>query len=65
VDELTPESLGALFYLFEKATIIEGELLRINPLDQPGVEAYKNYLRGGLGSPRPRDQEYARKLREE
>jgi glucose-6-phosphate isomerase len=65
VDDITPESLGALFYLFEQATVIEGLLLRINPLDQPGVELYKRYLRGGLGSPDPVDQEYGRRLAEQ
>ncbi len=33
--------LGQLYYFFEKAVAISGYLLRVNPFDQPGVEAYK------------------------
>lgn len=41
--------LGALFYLLERATVLEGYLMAINPLDQPGVEDYKNFMFGLLG----------------
>ena len=34
-------SLGALFYLFEMATAIAGELYDVNAFDQPGVEMSK------------------------
>lgn len=44
VDALTASSLGALLYFFERAAGISGYLLRINPFDQPGVEAYKNNM---------------------
>ncbi|MDD5305744.1 MAG: glucose-6-phosphate isomerase [Deltaproteobacteria bacterium] len=33
--------LGALFFLFELATAVAGERLRINPFDQPDVESAK------------------------
>lgn len=42
-------ALGALFYLLEVATLAEGYLMQINPLDQPGVESYKNFMFGLLG----------------
>lgn len=41
VSELTPESLGALLFLFEVQTAIAGKLYNINAFDQPGVEAGK------------------------
>lgn len=47
--ERSPYCLGALFYLFEAATLAEGYLIRVNPLDQPGVESYKNFMFGLLG----------------
>jgi glucose-6-phosphate isomerase len=49
VEEVTPYTLGQLFMFFEIATVMEGKLLRVNPLDQPGVEAYKNFMFGLLG----------------
>lgn len=48
VDE---EHLGALIFLFELATVVEGRLMAVNPLDQPGVQAYKDFLTGLLGKP--------------
>lgn len=38
------ETLGQLLYFFEKAIAVSGYLLRVNPFDQPGVEAYKNNM---------------------
>jgi glucose-6-phosphate isomerase len=49
LEALTPYALGQLFMFFEIATVMEGKLLRVNPLDQPGVEAYKNFMFGLLG----------------
>jgi len=42
-------SLGQLFYLFEKAVAIKGYLLGVNPFNQPGVEAYKKKMFALLG----------------
>jgi glucose-6-phosphate isomerase len=42
-------TLGQLFYLFELATLAEGYLQDVNPLDQPGVEEYKKFMFGNLG----------------
>lgn len=41
LDRVTPESVGALLYLFEVQTAIAGDLYHVNPYDQPGVEAGK------------------------
>jgi glucose-6-phosphate isomerase len=42
--EVTPYSIGQLFYFFEKACGISGYMLGVNPFDQPGVEAYKKNM---------------------
>ncbi|MBI3098071.1 MAG: glucose-6-phosphate isomerase, partial [Planctomycetes bacterium] len=34
-------SIGALLYLFEMQTVFAGRLYRVDPFDQPGVEAGK------------------------
>lgn len=41
ISELSPESLGALLFLFEIQTAIAGKLYAVNAFDQPGVEAGK------------------------
>ncbi len=43
--------LGALFQLFEAATVIAGALYGIDPLDQPGVELGKRLTYGLMGRP--------------
>lgn len=45
------EHVGALIMFFEIATVIEAHLMKVNPLDQPGVQAYKDLLTGLLGKP--------------
>jgi len=47
--QLNEHTIGQFFYMFEVATVIEGYLLGINPLDQPGVEAYKKFMFANLG----------------
>lgn len=37
----SPSDVGALFFLWEFATVVAGHLLRINPFDQPNVESAK------------------------
>lgn len=49
LDRLTPEAVGGLLYLFEKAVAVGGRLLGVNPFDQPGVEAYKREMYRLLG----------------
>jgi len=43
-----PEHVGALFHLFQRATVFAGALYGIDPLDQPGVELSKRLTRAGL-----------------
>jgi glucose-6-phosphate isomerase len=49
--DLSTESLGELIYFFEHAVAVGGYLLRVNPFDQPGVEAYKKEMFKRLGKP--------------
>ncbi|MBN1757975.1 MAG: glucose-6-phosphate isomerase [Chitinispirillaceae bacterium] len=49
IEDRTPRSLGQLFYFFEKAIALSGYMLRVNPFDQPGVEAYKKNMFALLG----------------
>ena len=49
VDSRSEEALGQLIYFFEKAIALSGYLLRVNPFDQPGVEAYKKNMFALLG----------------
>lgn len=43
--------LGELIYFFEIACGISGNILGVNPFDQPGVEAYKTNMFALLGKP--------------
>ncbi|MBU6429594.1 MAG: glucose-6-phosphate isomerase, partial [Cyanobacteria bacterium REEB65] len=49
--EVNAYTLGQVCYLFELATVVEGYMAGINPLDQPGVEDYKKFMFGLLGRP--------------
>ncbi len=49
IDTLDEVNLGSLLYFFEVACGISGYMLEVNPFDQPGVEAYKNYMYALLG----------------
>ena len=49
IKDRSPRSLGQLFYFFEKAVALSGYMLRVNPFDQPGVEAYKKNMFALLG----------------
>jgi glucose-6-phosphate isomerase len=62
LSKLDVESLGALIYFFEKACAMSGYLLRVNPFDQPGVEAYKGHMFALLG--KPGFEEQTKRLRE-
>ncbi len=46
-----PESVGRLIYFFEYSCGLSGHLLKVNPFDQPGVEAYKKNMFALLGKP--------------
>jgi glucose-6-phosphate isomerase len=43
IPQLTPEYVGQLILFAECLTVIVGELLRVDPFNQPGVEAGKKY----------------------
>lgn len=49
--ELSALYIGQLFYFFELACGISGNMLGVNPFDQPGVEAYKNNMFALLDKP--------------
>jgi len=49
VPRFDADSLGQLYYFFEKAVAMTGYLLDVNPFDQPGVEAYKAKMFDLLG----------------
>jgi glucose-6-phosphate isomerase len=47
--QINPFTLGQLFYLFEVAAAFAAALYRVNPLDQPGVQASKRLTFGQMG----------------
>ncbi len=51
ISKANEETLGYLFYFFERACAISGYMLGVNPFDQPGVEAYKRNMFELLGKP--------------
>jgi glucose-6-phosphate isomerase len=51
ISKLDEYNIGLLFYFFEKACGISGYLLKVNPFDQPGVEAYKKNMFALLDKP--------------
>ncbi len=57
LDRLDAEHLGALFFLFEAATVLAGGLLGVDPFDQPGVERGKRLAAAFLGHPGPSEVE--------
>ena len=44
IEELNEENLGHLIYFFEKACAVSGNILGVNPFNQPGVEEYKKNM---------------------
>ena len=44
IKKLDEETMGELIYFFELACAISGNLIGVNPFDQPGVEAYKTNM---------------------
>ena len=41
MEKLDEENIGELIYFFEKACAMSGNILGVNPFNQPGVEEYK------------------------
>lgn len=52
IKDFTPETLGALFAMYETSCAIGGIMLDVNPFNQPGVEAYKLKMFELLGKPK-------------
>ena len=44
IDELNEENVGELIYFFELACGVSGNILGVNPFNQPGVEEYKKNM---------------------
>ena len=61
--ELNPFYLGQLLYFFEVAVAVSGYMLKVNPFNQPGVEAYKQNMFALLGKPGFEDTGKALKAR--
>ncbi len=51
IKDRSPNSLGQLFYFFERAVAMTGYLFEVNPFDQPGVEFYKKNMFALLNKP--------------
>ena len=44
LEKLDEENIGELIYFFEKSCAMSGNILGVNPVDQPGVEEYKKNM---------------------
>jgi glucose-6-phosphate isomerase len=51
IKDRSADSLGQLFYFFERAIAMTGYLMDVNPFDQPGVEFYKKNMFSLLNKP--------------
>ena len=51
IEKLDANNIGQLIYFFELACAMSGELLGVNPFNQPGVEKYKTNMFKLLGKP--------------
>ncbi len=51
IEKLDENNVGQLIYFFELACSMSGEILGINPFNQPGVEKYKKNMFRLLGKP--------------
>lgn len=51
VDKLDERAMGHLIYFFELACAMSGNILGVNPFNQPGVEEYKKNMFRLLGKP--------------
>jgi glucose-6-phosphate isomerase len=48
IDSLNEEAMGAVFFFFCVLTSFMGEVMNVNPFDQPGVEEGKIYIQDSL-----------------
>ena len=51
IEKLDAKNMGQLIYFFELACAMSGEILGVNPFNQPGVEKYKANMFKLLGKP--------------
>ncbi len=51
IEKVNEYHIGQLIYFFEKACGISGYMLKVNPFNQPGVEAYKKNMFALLEKP--------------
>ncbi len=51
IKRLDEETIGELIYFFELACAVSGNILGVDPFNQPGVEAYKTNMFRLLGKP--------------
>ena len=51
MEKLDEQTIGYLIYFFELACAISGNILGVNPFNQPGVEEYKKNMFRLLGKP--------------
>ena len=49
IEKLDANNIGQLIYFFELACAMSGEILGVNPFNQPGVEKYKTNMFRLLG----------------
>jgi len=54
--EINPFTIGQLLFLLEVQTVFTGGLYDINPLNQPGVEASKQFIYGMMDRPGFKDK---------
>ena len=52
LERLDARTIGHLIYFFEKACAVSGNLLMVNPFNQPGVEEYKKNMFELLNKPK-------------
>ena len=62
-DKVNDYSAGELIYFFERACGVSGNILGVNPFDQPGVESYKKNMFALLGKPGYEDMQAALEAR--
>ena len=51
IEKLDEKTIGHLLYFFELACAMSGNILGVNPFNQPGVEEYKKNMFKLLGKP--------------
>ena len=51
MDKLDEQTIGHIIYFFELACAMSGNILGVNPFNQPGVEEYKKNMFRLLGKP--------------